>query len=432
LASLIPDIANDQSKPSDTAINIAFTLSGLKRLGVPTATLGMFSLEFQEGIATTHRSRLFSDEGESAPENWDWGGPTTPQVDVMLMVFARSEELLVSLCTDAAQKAEDHGLHEIARLDTYNLGGKEHFGFHDGISQPVIEGSSRSSMPMNTINAGEFVLGYLNEHGQYTQRPLLPREADPKHLLPKDPAGSGRADLGRNGTYLVFRTLRQDVPGFWRFMDGVTKQPDGSSNPRARTELAAKMVGRWPGGAPMATSPQRDDPHLSDFNDFGYYADDRYGLGCPIGAHVRRTNPRDSLSPGPGSEKSIQVGKRHRLIRRGREYGRPVDPGSLFDETGANGADDERGLHFICICGNIARQFEFIQHTWAMNPSFDGLYNGSDPLIGGAHEWDNIFTVPCQPVRHRTIQVPRFVTVRGGAYFFMPGMRALRYLSAMS
>ena len=153
------------------------------------------------------------------------------------------------------------GRHEVARrLGTCDQDGIEPFGFRDGVSQPFVEGLSKTGPPENTVKAGEFLLGYENEYGLYTDRPLLDPSADPDGVLPRDAAGSGRADLGRNGSYLVFRQLRQDVPRFWHFVDTATRTADGRSDPAARVRLAAKMVGRWPSGAPLTLAPDADDP----------------------------------------------------------------------------------------------------------------------------------------------------------------------------
>jgi deferrochelatase/peroxidase EfeB len=170
-----------------------------------------------------------------------------------------------------------------------------------------------------------------------------------------------------------------------------------------------------------------DNPQLSTANDFTYQYADEFGLNCPIGAHVRRSHPRDSLDPDPGTERSVALDRRHRLLRRGREYGPPVDD-VLAD---APPDDPDRGLYFICLAANIARQFELIQHSWLNNPTFDGLYEESDPLTAN-HSMNATFSVPAEPVRERYQDLPQFVTVRGGAYFFLPGIRALNYLATLS
>ncbi|HCI79224.1 MAG TPA: peroxidase, partial [Ktedonobacter sp.] len=346
--------------------------------------------------------------------------------------FAIDEHELSNLYTTSAKVFSSSGLMEVLRLDTVDLGDIEHFGFHDGISQPVVEGMNQSDTAMNTIKAGEFLLGYRNEYGLYTDRPLLKPALDAKGLLPCDSSGSGNADFGRNGSYLVFRQLRQDVRGFWQFLDEATKNADGSSNVDARIKLAAQMVGRWPGGAPLVQSPDTDEPTLAGANDFVYYKTDPYGYNCPLGAHVRRAHPRDSLDPQPGSEQSLAIDKRHRILRRGREYGPPVDPNELLTVKKTLAEDEDRGLHFLCVNANIARQFEFIQHTWINNPHFNGLYDDADPLLGVHCADGSTFTMQAQPVRKRVTHLPRFVTVAGGAYFFMPGVKALCYLASLS
>jgi Dyp-type peroxidase family len=262
------------------------------------------------------------------------------------------------------------------------------------------------------VPAGEFILGYPNARGQLTGRPLMPASEDPRRLLLPDPTGSGAVDFGRNGTYLVFRQLEQDVEGFWRFVDAATKRADGSQDPSYRAALAAKMVGRWPSGAPLVKAPDHDAPALADDNDFAY-RDDARGLACPIGAHIRRANPRDSLGPEPAA--SLDATDRHRLLRRARSYGP------------AGGT----GLYFICLAGDLARQFEFVQHTWLNSATFNGLYDDADPLTGSRHPVGATFTVPARPVRRRYRGLPQFVRTRGGAYFFLPGVSAVRYLAQL-
>ena len=201
--------------------------------------------------------------------------------------------------------------------------------------------------------------------------------------------------------------------------------------------LASKMVGRWPSGAPLVKAPTADDPALLDDNDFMYFAlEDPDGLKCPIGSHLRRTNPRDSLDPCPGSLRSIEVGKRHRIIRRGRVYGPPaapsMDPAEIIG-TPDDGVD--RRLHFICFNTLPARQFEFIQHSWMNSTKFDGGYADDDPIVGdrgnGHAAPGGTLTVQQEPVRRRVTGLPRFVTTLGGAYFFIPGISAVRYLATL-
>jgi len=408
-------VTRGDERPGEVAVNVALTSSGLARLGLDPAVLALFSNEFFAGMTTPHRRRILGDHGDDAPEAWDWGGPAGRPVDALLLLYARDRGQL-----DALERRQSPiGLEVVHPLGTSDLDGIEPFGFRDGVSQPFVEGLAKEGPREATVRAGEFVLGYVNEYGLYTDRPLLDPAADPDRLLPRDPAGSGRADLGRNGSYLVVRQLRQDVGAFWQFMDRAA-----GGDPAARTRLAAKMVGRWPSGAPLVLAPDADDPRLAEANDFAYHEPDRRGTRCPVGSHIRRTNPRDSLDPGPGTARSFEVNRRHRLLRRGREYGPPL----TIDEALAGGDAAERGLHFMCINANIARQFEFVQHTWLNNPKFGELYDDVDPI---AAPRCGTFTIPTDGVRERVTDVPRFVSVKGGGYFFLPGLAALRYLAGM-
>ena len=331
----------------------------------------------------------------------------------MLLLYARDEPARADLEREQVGRL-GLGLQVLARLDTSNLDGHEPFGFRDGISQPFIEGLSKQGPPETTLRFGEFVLGYPNEYGRYTDQPLL----------------DARPELARNGSYLVFRQLRQDVHAFWSFVDHATRRADGDSDPERRLRLAAKMVGRWPGGAPLALAPDGDDPGLGEANDFAYFEHDRHGARCPVGSHIRRANPRDSLDPKPGTSKSWAINRRHRILRRGREYGQEklLKPDEALSRDAASG---ERGLHFICLNGNIARQFEFVNNTWLNSPKFAGLYDDSDPLTGPSKPYGGTFTIPSDGLRERVTGMPRFVSVRGGAYFFLPGLSAVRALAAL-
>ncbi|HEV7663090.1 MAG TPA: Dyp-type peroxidase [Chloroflexota bacterium] len=400
LATLATSITAASARPSDSALNVAFTVTGLRKLGLADQTLAQFSNEFRTGMTTPHRRRTLGDVGPSAPEEWLWGGPGTPPPDVLLLLFGRDEPTLENTYRSLANGFANGGVTAILRLEAFvDLDGKEHFGFADGISQPTIAGlSSRVDTPPNTIRPGEFILGYENEYGRQTNAP----------------------DLARNGSYVVFRHLSQDVRGFWRFVAAAADAHDVD-----RTWLASKMVGRWPSGAPLTLTPDSDEPSLANANDFTYQYGDADGLRCPIGAHVRRSHPRDSLDPDPGTARSVAVDKRHRLLRRGREYGPPMD-----DPYATPSADDpDRGLYFICVMANIARQFELIQHSWVNNPTFDGLYDGPDPLVG-QHTPNAAFVIPAHPISERVTAIPQFVTTRGGAYFFLPSLTALNALSA--
>lgn len=203
--------------------------------------------------------------------------------------------------------------------------------------------------------------------------------------------------------------------------------------------LAARLVGRWPSGAPLVLAPDGDDIQLRDRDDF-FYRQDADGLACPLGAHIRRSNPRDDLKPYPAAE-SLSMSEAHRLLRRARVFGRPLfDPTILANPTSEARdvlltlADDghPRGIHFFCVNVSIRSQFEFVQQTWCNNPRFGGLNDNKDPITGDNNRTDqpsSRMTIPGEPLR-RTRPLPRFVTVRGGAYLFMPSMTALRFLAS--
>ena len=432
LRAVAATVDDGRERPSERAVNVALTPSGLERLGVPAPTLGAFAHEFVDGMTEPHRSRLLGDVGESAPERWSWGGPGGDRVDVVLLLYARGEAELRALVAEQRGGMDQGGVRVVRELDTTPLEPREHFGFRDGISQPRLAEVGPAPYA-DAVRAGEFVLGYPNEYGRLTPRPLVDAAADPGGLLPADVEGSGARDLGRNGSYLVFRQLSQDVHGFWAFCARSARATgaDGGGPP-ASVRLAAKLIGRWPSGAPLVSTPDADDPGLAGVNDFAYHAEDRDGLRCPLGAHVRRANPRDSLDPAPGTRESVDINKHHRLLRRGRQYGPFVPTPQLLSGDGPPPDDGvARGLHFICLSANLARQFEFVQHTWLNDPRFAGLHDDPDPLGSPEPPGGRVFTVPREPVRERHTGLPRFVEVRGGAYLFLPGIRALRWLATL-
>lgn len=445
LSWVLPRVTPAGPFSADVAWQVAYTAAGLRRLGLPLAAVGGFSAEFVGGMADPNRSRFLGDVEESGPLHWAWGGPQSPPIDGMLLLYAVDAATLDRLQAELRGQFDALGIDTVAELGTLESARTEPFGFRDGISQPIVDGLPRSTAGERTVPPGEFVLGYPNAYGLLSDRPLLPASADPRRLLPPDSGGSGAADLGRNGSYLVVRQLAQDVEAFWRYAQEATRRPDGSADPDARVALAAKMVGRWPGGAPLVKAPDRDDPALGTDNDFGYHHVDPLGLACPLGAHVRRVNPRDSLDPHPGSDRSLDANDRHRLLRRGRSYGpspeaRPGGTGTAHTVAGESGAGEsgagengagETGLQFLCLAGNLARQFEFVQHTWLNNPTFRGLYDDTDPVAGGRHPSGGTFTAPARPVRRRYRDLPQFVRTRGGGYFFLPGISALRYLEQL-
>ncbi|HEY2466566.1 MAG TPA: hypothetical protein VGI45_01835 [Terracidiphilus sp.] len=446
--------AEEVSRPPLTALQVAFTREGLEAIGVTEDLLEGFSAEFLSGMTGQEsRSRRLGDVGASSPLGWQWGRPGNAP-HAVVMIYAQPGHL--HGWTETIRNEHWSTAFEVIDcLSTSNLGGKEPFGFTDGISQPTPDWK-RQRNPQgdqleygNLLALGELLLGYPNEYGKYTDRPLVPDDALSSSILREAEDQPGKRDFGRNGSFLVFRQLRQDVQGFWRFVDTQT-----SSDARARQRLAESMVGRKMDGTPLL--PLSADPiagidaKASAQNQFTYNLDGN-GDRCPFGAHIRRANPRNADLPSSSGlvdrlmhmlgfgnasyrDDVIASTRFHRMIRRGREYGPRLTP----DEASAGASDtSEHGIHFICIAANILRQFEFVQNSWVMNTKFDALTEQSDPLLGNRAEVagcpvTSTFVSPERTgARTRTMGMPQFVTVRGGAYFFLPSIRALRFLASI-
>ncbi len=411
--------------PRERSVNIAFTPYGLEVLNVPVDEANGFSRAFLEGMDTEHRNRILGDYGANASSQWTWGHQGDNELHLALMIFGRDIETIDQW--HDGQSWEDAGLRECHDpIESETLAGdKEHFGFRDGISQPVIRGLGRQSSEDNYVNAGEFILGYDNE---YQKKPHSPRmQAD-------------QFDFGRNGSYMVFRQLEQHVSLFW---NTVCAYFGGLEVGKERgVELASKMVGRWPNGNPLMEAPTATiDPN--DLNKFSFHRDDPQGTHCPLGSHIRRTNPRDSLSNSDKKsslQRATNAANKHRILRRGRPHGKPVDESMSIENMLAKVDDDHepRGLNFICFNSDIDRQFEFVQQTWSNNIKFHNLYRDVDPIVGvqnggrndsGDYQMAHTqFEAQARPVRRRYQDIPPFVQVKGGSYFFMPGRQTIDYL----
>lgn len=436
LASLADQLTNSERAPRKQAVNIALASPGVRKLNLDSSALASFSREWLEGMHDSVRANHLGDENLNAPDTWKWGGPNTAPVDAMLMCYAKDDYTLGKLCEDQLAAATAAGITAIADLDSETLiKQKEHFGFHDGVSQPVMESLARQANKNKpyVVKDGEFVLGYRNAYHRYSESPAVPPALDPNRLLPRHPDKPGMGDLGKNGSYLVYRQMTQDVHAFWKYLHDHSKE-EGADKTEAAIKLGAKMVGRWPGGAPLVTSPEVDDPKQAKANDFGYWDDDPDGSKCPFGSHIRRTNPRDWLFTERQQDVSAEMVAKHRILRRGRSFGAPLAPSMRPEDILAAGDDGkERGLHFICMVGTLNRQFEFLQNAWVKTPTFAGLYRDADPLIaarqGPGEQLTDEFTCPAAPLRRKYKGMPQFTRVVGGAYFFLPGINALKYLA---
>ena len=396
---LHPVVDSGRSLPDRTEnawVTVAFTYQGLKALGVPQDSLESFAPEFRQGMAA--RAAELGDVGESSPAHWEKPLGTS-DVHVALAVLSPDAARLEAVLDSARQARQDlPGVELIWRQDCRQLPtGRTSFGFKDGIGQPAVEGSGipGSDPREQPIKAGEFLLGYPDETGS----------------LPPMPTPDA---LGRNGTYVVFRKLHTRVAAYRRYV-----REKASSREEAEL-LGAKMVGRWPSGAPLALAPDQDAPDLGADpernNDFGYN-DDLRGFKCPAGAHARRANPRDALD----HEMSVNV-RLHRMIRRGTSYG-PILRDGILDDDGA-----DRGIVFVFAGTHLNRQFEFVKTQWLNDGIFIGAPAEKDPLTG-SNDSSGMFTIPQRPIRRRLPNLPPFVITRGGEYCFAPGLRALRWLA---
>jgi len=389
-------------KPALT-VNVAFTWAGLRAVGLGDDALVSFPAEFRAGMKA--RAGLLGDVGPSSPDCWD-DGLRDGRAHVLVTLHAQRADVLDDAVRELRDRLAwpDGGLAHVhdERAEVLPFG-REHFGFEDGFAQPAVRGSGAAPLPgqgaparfgrWRPLKTGEFVLGLEDEDGQ--------------------PSGPPDGALGRNGTFMVWRKLRQDVPAFRRYLrDAARGYPGGEEL------LAAKIVGRWRDGTPLVLSPAAPDPAISGdrmrINDFRYGGDPE-GLRCPLGAHIRRANPRDAL--GFRAQRTV----RHRIQRRGMPYGPPLPEGVMEDDG------HERGLIFVCANASIARQFEVVQAQWCFDGNPFGLGHDRDFLIADG-DGSGKMTIQGSPPLFLAPQ-PTFVTTRGGDYLFVPGLRTLRALA---
>lgn len=497
------------TEPARSAVFVAFTAQGLARLGLsgPDRQDGLATFPATFNIGMANRGRSLGDDEVSPSAHWHWRdaeiegrGASDDEgkaADAVLLIYGKDREqcdrildchlaklggrdraLLHSIVTEPLTErvvySEGNATIETVKGDENdgykghgrpahgdtgqgmsdaqkkrNLLKFEHFGFRDGISQPVIRGTKRFLIrpPVrDVLEPGEFVLGYRNNQGYYPPTASVRAESDPGNRLPVvlqeipsrfpsfEGANTAARDFGRNGSFLVIRQLQQDIEKFKTFLDEKVQQVDANypsldqatGTPVTAEWIAAKMMGRWPNGTPLVERPESSmgpfGPKNSEmsYNDFNYGMDDPQGLSCPFGAHIRRANPRDSMQPDDPSQQAIT--NRHRLLRRGRTYTYRPNP-----------ADDkvEKGLLFTCLCADLDRQFEFVQQTWVNSPSFHGLRDEPDPLVAWHSKYSS-FTIPTisGPVRLGDLQ--NFVAVRAGGYFFLPSRSALKHLADLA
>lgn len=379
-----------------------------------TATIEAFKC----GMKVRAKAYLGDDE-DSAPENWQ-APYRDDRLHAVLAMNAPTREaldaLLAKVDTSLAARPSVTRVHDEAGAHfDGDWAGKEHFGFADGIAQPAVLDAQDETYPgdgtpstgrfgrktWKRLRCGEFVLGHADELGQVQfQSPFF-----------------------LNGSFMVFRKLQQHVGRYRDYVQSVA-----TKNGTTPEFVGAKMVGRWPSGAPLVRRPTEDDPELGanakKNNDFRY-AEDPEGLRCPLGAHIRRNNPREDPS-GPG----VVQTKLHRIIRRATPYGPRLAPNAAEDGT-------ERGTLFVVINANIARQFEFVQRNWVnsvLSSTHLTLPADRDPLIGAQRSGNKAgkYLMPSAKSGKAPMiawDLPRFVTTRGGAYFLLPSLDTLYNLA---
>ncbi len=401
LAELVPQVTAGapwvEGPPS--TLNISFTYPGLAALGLPEALLASFPDAFRQGMAA--RASTLGDTGSSDPSQWE-EGLGTGDAHVLFTIHATSAEHerialdRLHACLDA------HGLRVVTEQRAERLPDrKEHFGYADGVGEPVLQGVGGAVFGEGHVGTfhhwhgvpiGELFHGHIDADGY--------------------PAPGPAAPFDRDGTFKVWRKLHEDVATFrtWTTEQAARIGMDEQL-------LRAKLVGRWPDASPLALTPDRPEPALGldpdRVNAFDY-SDDPEGIRCPLGAHIRRTNPRCGLA----SDDALTA--RQRIVRRGMTYGPPLAEGAPDD-----GAD--RGIFFVAYMADIERQYEFIQANWCNDGDAVHVGHDRDPFIGSA-PGDHKFTIPGD--------VPKFVhplvelvTTRGGEYLWVPSIDGLRRLA---
>lgn len=468
LRDLVPFLTFNDGRyiSAPAVITLALSPRGLTHLGLPSDALETFPAAFRLGMRGEGRERILGDD--PAAQDWWWN---RDPVDATLLVYGDTEDAVAVLAKQISDRLTGAG----TICDQINLVGvadklvdrKEPFGFVDGVSQPAIRGTYRglrNADPIHLVEPGEIILGYPDNRGSIPTGPVLDARHDPEMMLPIAGDDHGFTNtiksnprlIGFNGSYLVIRQLEQDHDGFWDYCERQAQAFKAFFPEPAICDaefIAAKMIGRWPDGSSLTRNPYMSATKLKQLygaeatatmretarpvkpdatpvlsgdrtentgkpiqpdNDFLFGTEDPQGTRCPYGSHVRRANPRDSLSPG--SMEQVEITNRHRILRIGR---------------GFSARDDRKsGLMFMCLNSDLERQFEFIQQTWMGSTKFHGLSSETDPIAVTGEAGSNGFTIPVRSGPVALEPMPRFITLRGGGYFFVPGRQLIRYLAS--
>ena len=399
------------------AMAIAFSFSGLVKLGLTETAEHLFPTPFRSGMGSDLRQELLRDNPR---ERWRWSDveDSTDRQTVHILIaqwqLPGEESKMCRLLTRTRSRS---GPSKTART----LPGRQAIRalrFRDGIAQPVIRGlredgadSKRVQQVMpgvyfedRLVEPGEFVLGYRNGYDELNYCP------DVAHWIQSGRATHPGGRFTLNGTYLAVRQIQQDVKAFESFEAAISR-PGGST-------ICEKMMGRSKNGLPLLwKGGQNAKVSDSTADAFRYRVEDANGFACPIGAHIRRVNPRDSI--GIDVQSSIKSTKLHRLLRRGRPYL------ELAEDD-----DNREGLFFIACNADLERQFEFLYQRWLRNFRFDDLHHEDDPIVGSPVQ-PKMFATPGLPSGGE-VSLKAFTLTLGGGYFFLPGIKALQFIGEYS
>ena len=480
IADLMPLVTT--SRPWQTAtiplvaVNVAFTYEGLRHLDIPDETLHGFPDEFTMGMKA--RRDIIGDTGPNHFSRWDpiWNSEEqgeTQHIHVLVSINARTDadlerqyQQIRAILSQTIAKFPEIGAPGVTQLKGHRGAAgedlpyqpaaaleqtsKEHFGYSDGISGTyfqdcgedpilVVGGGKPTGKDPRTLEgwaplaAGEFIFGHADESGTYAEAPGPPL-------------------FSRNGTFLVYRKLHQNVASFRSYLEA-----EGKRFPGGPEALAAKFAGRWRNGAPLSRFPLKADADQFD-NELTSltmrarggkatpqerarldelklqlvafdYTDDLDGAKCPFSAHTRRTNPRSGLEFQLGAfNEPGALSNRRRLLRRGLPYGQveeqPTDEG-------------DHGVILLLLNADISRQYEFVQQQWINFGNDFRLANDQDPILG-----NHGINVNCRGEGRMVIEgdaktsrppyfcsrMPTLVETRGGDYFFVPSLTCLRMI----
>jgi Dyp-type peroxidase family len=403
--------------PPPSALNIAFTYTGFVKLGLPQPTLQSFPDEFVEGMKA--RARVLGDTGKDGPEYWDDMWKKNDTIHIWFSIYGRSLQTIEERCRKIyALMDETKGVSVVQAQDAGaifidgQLTAKEHFGYTDGFGNPDYDGLVRDTVPGQgkltpngkwvPLATGEYLLGYPDEASELPVSPV-------PYLL------------ATNGTFMVYRKLHENVATFRRYLNEMARRYNGG-----KEKLASKFVGRWRDGTPTELSPDKEDSAMvsdGNRNTNFTYGKDLEGTRCPISSHIRRTNPRDAF----GFNGALV--NRRRIMRRGLPYGPYVPENQPVRD------EDDRGIIFMALGASLFRQFEFVQQQWVQYGNDSHLGNDRDLLLGNQGDHGK-FIIPgtADPQSPPFIcpHLPDFVELRGGDYFFLPSITALRMIASGS